>query len=111
MNIITNDSKRCQLSISALKKVVDPEMNLNVVDMGLIYQMDFDEPGHTIYLTMTLTTRFCPIGTSLSLGVQRAIESVFPDQTVNLALTFTPHWTTDRISDEAKSFLTYQDTV
>ncbi|WP_052272968.1 metal-sulfur cluster assembly factor [Flavihumibacter solisilvae] len=105
MNVITNNSILCTVALAALQNVVDPELGLNVVDLGLIYQVDFDDPGKTIYLTMTLTTRFCPMGESLAAAVTRALQSTFPHDDVSVLLTFDPPWDHTRISAEGKMFL------
>ena len=62
INIITNNNIRCTEALTALQNVVDPEIDLNVVDLGLIYQLDFDESNRVIYCTMTLTTQLCRWG-------------------------------------------------
>ena len=61
MDVITNNNIKCTVALSALSDVLDPEIGLNVVDLGLIYQMDFDEDDKTIETGMTLTTPFCPM--------------------------------------------------
>ena len=62
MNVITNNNLKSTIALAALQDVVDPEIGLNVVDLGLIYQLDFDEEGNSIFCRMTLTTQFCPMG-------------------------------------------------
>ena len=79
MNIITNDTVQCEKAMAALREVIDPEIGLNVVDLGLIYQLDFDEPNNNIYASMTLTTQFCPMGASIVDGVKQALNTAFPD--------------------------------
>jgi Predicted metal-sulfur cluster biosynthetic enzyme len=105
MNVITNNNQKCERALEALKQVNDPEIGLNVVDLGLIYQLDFDEDNQQIYVLMTLTTPFCPMGESLTGAVENALISVFPQHKVNLALTFNPGWSADNISEEGKLFL------
>ncbi|HRF19054.1 MAG TPA: metal-sulfur cluster assembly factor, partial [Chitinophagaceae bacterium] len=90
MNVITNNSIRCTIALEALEQVVDPEIGLNVVDLGLIYQLDFDEEHKKIFVTMTLTTQFCPMGESIVDGVTQALQQTFPDDTIQVDLTFDP---------------------
>ena len=105
MNVITNNDLKCTIALAALESVVDPEIGLNVVDLGLIYQIDFDETNKAIYATMTLTTRFCPMGESISDAVKRVLENVFSDRMIHLELSFNPAWNHERISPEGQNFL------
>lgn len=105
MNCITNHNLMCNIALAALQSVEDPEIGLNVVDLGLIYQIDFDEDNKKIFLTMTLTTQFCPMGESISQAAQQALEQVFSDFDINLELTFNPPWNAERISETGKEFL------
>ena len=105
MNVITNNIDKCAVALSALHHVIDPEIGLNVVDLGLIYQLDFDEQQSKIYIVMTLTTQFCPMGESISESVKTALENTFPNVEIDLVLTFAPPWSYVRISEEGKIFL------
>jgi metal-sulfur cluster biosynthetic enzyme len=93
------------LALGALKFVIDPEIGLNVVDLGLIYQVDFDEADKAIYCTMTLTTQFCPMGESISNGVNNALEQAFPDHEIDVNVIFDPPWNSQKISDKGREFL------
>lgn len=105
MNVITNNNIRCTIALAALQHVTDPEIGLNVVDLGLIYQVDFDNAGKKIDVTMTLTTQFCPMGESITGAVKRALENAFPGEEVIVTLSFDPPWSHERISEEGKEFL------
>jgi metal-sulfur cluster biosynthetic enzyme len=105
MNVITNNSIKCTVALAALQNVMDPEIGLNVVDLGLIYQVDFEEAASRIYVSMTLTTQFCPMGESIVDGVAQALELTFPEEEINVELTFDPHWNHERISTEGQQFL------
>lgn len=105
MTIITNNNLKCTIAQAALQNVMDPEIGLNVVDLGLIYQIDFDETNLKIYVAMTLTTQFCPMGESISTAVKRALENTFTDMEVQLEITFDPPWSHERISEEGQIFL------
>lgn len=105
MNVITNNNIRCTIALAALESVMDPEIGLNVVDLGLIYQIDFDETEKKIYVTMTLTTQFCPMGESITGAVKRVLESTFAGEEVFIELSFDPPWNHERISEDGQQFL------
>jgi metal-sulfur cluster biosynthetic enzyme len=105
MNIITNDIEKNVQAIDGLKNVIDPEIGLNVVDLGLIYQIDFDEAEKKVYCTMTLTTQFCPMGESISTGVTNALEHTFSDFEIEVNVIFDPPWNSQKISKEGREFL------
>jgi metal-sulfur cluster biosynthetic enzyme len=105
MNVITNNNIKCTIAQAALESVIDPEIGLNVVDLGLIYQLDFDETEKIIFVTMTLTTQFCPMGESITAAVKRVLEKTFEGENVLLKLIFDRPWNYDRISEEGKQFL------
>jgi metal-sulfur cluster biosynthetic enzyme len=105
MNVITNNNIKCTIALAALQQVMDPEIGLNVVDLGLIYQVDFDEKDRTIYCRMTLTTQFCPMGESITHAAENALNSTFNDYKIKVELTFDPPWNHELISEEGKLFL------
>ena len=105
MNVLTNNNIKCTIALVALENVVDPEIGLNVVDLGLIYQIDFDETNSKIYVDMTLTTQFCPMGESITDAVKRVLENTFTGMEVQLELTFDPPWSHERISEEGQKYL------
>ncbi len=105
MNVITNNNIKCTIALAALQQVMDPEIGLNVVDLGLIRQVDFDEAGRKIFISMTLTTQFCPMGESIVGAATRALQLIFPQDEINIALSFDPPWTHERISEEGRKFL------
>lgn len=105
MNIISNHPIKATIALAALEQVMDPEIGLNVVDLGLIYQLDFDRKGRRIYVSMTLTTQFCPMGETLTAAVKRVLARTFDDQEIMIELCFNPPWTQERISEEGKQFL------
>jgi metal-sulfur cluster biosynthetic enzyme len=105
MEVISNNQLLATIAVAALYDVCDPELGLNVVDLGLIYQVDFDEATKKISACMTLTTQFCPMGESLTKNVQHVLENVFGDYEVQVHLTFNPAWNAARISTEGQAFL------
>lgn len=105
MNIITNSNIKCTVALAALQHVMDPEIGLNVVDLGLIYQIDFDETGKNIFCSMTLTTQFCPMGESITDAAKETLKSAFPGYDPSIQLTFNPPWSHEMISGEGREFL------
>ena len=105
MNVISNDNLRCTVALAALEQVKDPEIGLNVVDLGLIYQVDFDLSQQVISMRMTLTTAFCPMGESISSAVKRVMQNTFPDMKIDLQLIFDPPWNAERISAAGRELL------
>ncbi len=87
------------------QRVHDPELQLNIVDLGLIYEIDVT-PEKTAEITMTLTSPGCPAGPEIITNVQREAHMAFPDlEEVNIHLTWTPFWNPDMLSDEARDEL------
>ncbi len=105
MNEITNDETKCRLALGALKFIEDPEIGLNVVDLGLIYQIDFDENEKRIYCSHSLTTQFCPMGDSINSGISNALQQTFKGYDVEVKVTFDPPWNSQKISKEGREFL------
>jgi len=105
MEVITNKNIKCSVALAGLYNVYDPEIGLNVVDLGLIYQIDFDENEKSIAASMTLTTQFCPMGESITADVIQSLANTFKEYQVNVYLTFNPPWNADRISVEGQEFL------
>lgn len=87
--------------IDALKSVFDPEMPVNVYDLGLIYEITLEE-GPVIKILMTLTNPNCPVADSLPREVKRSIEKIKDVKEVDVSITFDPPWDYDMMSDEAR---------
>ena len=104
MNMRTNDEEKCTKAILALYEVYDPEIGLNVIDLGLVYQIGFDN-NERIEVTMTLTSQFCPMGESITQDVIQALKTEFPGCEVEVNLTFDPPWSSALISPEGRKFL------
>jgi len=95
---------------AALKKVYDPEMPVNIVELGLIYGVDVDDAGR-VAMRMTLTAPNCPVAGSLPAEAERAVRSVPGVTDVKLELTFDPPWTKDRMSEAAKLACGIEDII
>lgn len=96
--------------IAALKKVYDPEMPVNIYELGLIYACEVDTQG-VVALRMTLTAPNCPVAGSLPAEVERAARAVPGVTDVKLELTFDPPWSKDRMSEAAKLALGIEDII
>ncbi|MEP0861308.1 MAG: metal-sulfur cluster assembly factor [Ignavibacterium sp.] len=83
-----------------LRTVIDPEIGINIVDLGLVYDINITE--NIIDITMTLTTPGCPMHGSITDWVKRIVEMTIPDVSVNVNLVWEPKWTPDKMSEDAK---------
>ncbi len=105
MNVMTNNNIKCTIALAALQQVIDPEIGLNIVDLGLVYRLDFDDACQKIEVTMTLTTPFCPMGASITHAVEKLLSATFAGEQIAVNLSFDPPWKHDRISEAGKLFL------
>jgi FeS assembly SUF system protein len=96
--------------VAALRKVYDPEMPVNIYELGLIYGLTVDDAGQCD-VRMTLTAPNCPVAGTLPGEVERAIRGVPGVTGVKLELTFDPPWTKDRMSEAAKLALGIEDII
>lgn len=87
--------------IEALKTVYDPEIPVDIYELGLIYDVQISDEGK-VKVIMTLTTPNCPVAESLPAEVRQKVEEVEGVQEVDLELTFEPAWNKDMMSEEAK---------
>lgn len=86
----------------ALKSIYDPEIPVNLVDLGLIYSVDINQSEHSVNITMTLTAPACGMGPVLVSDIKYRVAKVPKVKQVNVDLVFDPCWTRDMMSDEAK---------
>ena len=105
MNVITNFEIKCNIALAGLENVYDPEIGLSVVDLGLIYEINFEEDGKKIICTMTLTTQFCPMGESITDSVRQSLQASFADYTIEVNLSFDPPWDYVLISENGRIYL------
>ena len=94
-------------AIEMLKTVFDPEIPVNVYDLGLIYKIDYDPEDKTLHVDMTLTAPGCPAADFIMEDVRQKLLSVEGPQAVDLQLVFDPVWCYDMMSEEAKLELGY----
>ena len=89
--------------LKALGRVIDPELGLNIVDLGLIYDVQVNNGD--VDVTMTLTTPGCPLHEAIARGAEAAVCNVAGVQQANVQVVWDPPWTPERMSDEAKAHL------
>lgn len=87
--------------IRALRNVYDPEIPVNIYDLGLIYEVDVQDEG-VVEILMTLTAPNCPMADQLIADVKEGVGQVTGVKRVEINLTFNPPWTRDMMTDEAK---------
>ena len=89
--------------LDALRNVLDPELGINIVDLGLVYGIQID--GDTVHITYTLTTMGCPIGPMIEAEMKQFLSGVDGISTVDAELVLRPPWTPEMMSEEAKAAL------
>lgn len=88
-----------QAIIEAMRKVYDPELPLNIYDLGLIYDIEIDEQKK-VHVTMTLTNPACPVAGTLPKEVETAVQQVSEVTEASVKLTWDPPWSKERLSPE-----------
>jgi metal-sulfur cluster biosynthetic enzyme len=89
----------------ALTNVIDPELGLDFVELGLIYDIEVEDGS--VFVTFTLTSPGCPIGPQVSEQIEEFVAELDGVSAVYPKMTFTPPWTPDLMSEEAKFALGY----
>ena len=87
--------------IATLKNIYDPEIPVNIYDLGLVYEIDYTPDG-TANIQMTLTAPNCPMADMLVEDIQQQVAKIPGIQKVNVELVFDPPWDKDMMTDEAK---------
>ena len=92
--------------IEALKQVIDPELMVNIVDLGLVYSVSQDEQNdRKVEVEMTLTSPACPAGPQIVQQAKMALERLHDVDEASIVLTMSPPWSPDRMTDDAKDQL------
>lgn len=91
--------------LEIIKTVPDPEVGVNIVDLGLIYEIDYNEENKRIEIKMTLSARGCPVGDTILQHVQTVVSNMFPGFYVDVELVWEPQWTPQLITDEGRAEL------
>ena len=88
----------------ALRAVKDPELNLNIIDIGLVYDVEVADPGR-VQVKMTLTSPGCPAGTEIIDDVKRVVTDMEGVESVDVELVWDPYWTRDKMDPRVRAFL------
>jgi len=88
--------------VEVLKQVPDPEVGVNIVDLGLVYTVIKDDEKKTLVVDVTLSTPGCPVGDTIIQHIQTILEVTYPEQAVTVNLVWEPQWTPDMISEQGK---------
>jgi metal-sulfur cluster biosynthetic enzyme len=88
----------------ALRKVKDPELGLNIIDLGLVYDIAVDA-NNNIHVDMTLTSPGCPAGPQIMTDVERALQALPGVGDVDLNLVWSPYWTPERIEPRVRAYM------
>jgi metal-sulfur cluster biosynthetic enzyme len=88
----------------ALRAVKDPELNLNIIDIGLVYDIEVDSSGD-VRVRMTLTSPGCPAGTDIIDDVKRVLRDMEGVRSVDVELVWDPYWTPEKMDPRVRAFL------
>jgi metal-sulfur cluster biosynthetic enzyme len=90
----------------ALQPVHDPEMDLSILDLGLLYRVEIDEERRAVKLTMTLTSQMCPVGPEILAACEMAVLRIPEVEDVDIDLVWTPPWDPRKhCTEEGKAYL------
>jgi metal-sulfur cluster biosynthetic enzyme len=89
----------------ALRKVKDPDLNLNIVDLGLVYDVRVTGGGNDVEVDMSLTSPGCPSGPEIMADAERILKAMPGVGTVTINLVWSPFWTPDRIEPRVRAYM------
>ncbi len=101
MDIKEKKNQLADAILQVIKTIYDPEIPVNIYDLGLIYEINIDDDFNA-HILMTLTTPNCPVAESLPAEVKEKANGVKGIKDVKVEITFDPPWTQDYLSEEAK---------
>jgi metal-sulfur cluster biosynthetic enzyme len=95
--------------LKALKNVEDPEIGMNIVDLGLVYGIDWEEEQGQVHVDLTLTSPGCPLGPEIIRNIKRELRPIDEILDVEVDLVWQPLWHPSMMSDDAKNELGYDE--
>ncbi|WP_295801041.1 metal-sulfur cluster assembly factor [Mucilaginibacter sp.] len=91
--------------METLRLVIDPELHINIIDLGLVYGIEIEAPKKQVKVEMTLSSSYCPMGESIVSAVKNCIEGHYEGYEAAVDLVWEPVWSYDSITDEGKRLL------
>ncbi len=91
--------------IEVLGMIIDPELGINIIDMGLLYFAEIDKQEKSIGIELTLSSHGCPMGAAILGGAENILKLYFPGYSIDVKLVWEPAWSPDFISEEGRQFL------
>ena len=91
--------------LNLLKGLIDPELMVNIVDLGLVYKAQSNEPEKKIIIEMTLTSPGCPLGEVIQMDANELLKAHYRDFEIEINIVWEPAWNTDMLSPSAKAAL------
>jgi metal-sulfur cluster biosynthetic enzyme len=102
--MLSANSNMDQKILNSLRSVMDPELGLNIVDLGLVYEAE--RTGDTIHIALTMTSPACPLGEMIVQEIKDVLADCFPDVNDRLVdLVWSPPWSPEKMTEEAKKQL------
>lgn len=89
----------------ALRQVKDPELDMNIVDLGLVYDVELDDGGGLVRITMTLTSPGCPAGPMITNDIYKVVRAIDGVKDVDIDIVWEPYWTPERIDPKIRAML------
>jgi len=100
LDSLTNEEQKI---LELVRTVMDPEVAVNVVDLGLIYEVHYQEERKRIHVVTTLSTRGCPLGDTIMRNIEVVIEDQYPGMDVDVELVWEPEWNPDMITEAGRA--------
>lgn len=104
-DITDKQSFRKMEILETLRLVIDPELEINIIDLGLVYEVKIDEANKIILIEMTLSSPNCPMGATIVAAVENCLEHHYPHYKPCVNLGWEPVWSFELITDEGKRLL------
>ena len=101
----TQEQEIVNEAYEALRYIIDPEVGINIVDLGLVYKVKLDEAEEKLKVELTLTTPGCPMGGTITTAARQMLDKRFPNLEIDIELVWLPQWTPEMISEEGMRLL------